>query len=123
MRLIDADATLETITGLTEQVTGEGAATAKALIFAALKSKSIIPTVGGWISVKDRLPKDQSPVLVYVPPYSDEDEEYIGYVGMAYYTYSARGGYWAGTNGAVYGAIGIILKPSYWMPLPEPPVE
>jgi len=76
-----------------------------------------------WISVKDKLPERQKPVLVYVPPYSDKDEEYIGHVAMAYYTHSANGGYWAGTDGNVYGAIGIIHEPSHWMPLPESPKE
>jgi hypothetical protein len=76
-----------------------------------------------WISVNDKLPDDQNPVLVYIPPYSDENEEYIGYVGLAYYTCSARGGYWAGTDGNVYGAIGIIHSPTYWMPLPEKPED
>lgn len=46
MRLIDADVTLEILDGLTEQVTGEGALLVRALVFAALKSKSVIPTVG-----------------------------------------------------------------------------
>lgn len=82
-----------------------------------------VPTVGGWTSVKDRLPEKQIPVLVYVPPYSNESEKYAEYVGVAYYTYSALGGYWAGTDGNVYGAIGIIRDPIYWMPLPGPPKE
>lgn len=78
---------------------------------------------GSWISVRDRLPEKQEPVLVYVPPYSDEDEdeEYTGYVAMSYYTHTAKGGYWAGTDGNVYGAIGIIHEPSHWMPRPDPP--
>ena len=83
----------------------------------------IFRPLAAGISVKDRLPDSQTPVIVYVPPYSDDNEKYIGYVGMAYYTYSARGGYWAGTDGNVYGAIGIIHKPTHWMPLPEPPKE
>ena len=77
--------------------------------------------MGKWISVNDKLPNRQTPVLVFIPPYNDEDEEYLGYIGMAYYTYSACGGYWAGTDGNVYGAIGIVHSHSHWMPLPEPP--
>lgn len=80
-------------------------------------------SVNRWISVKERMPDIQTPVLVYVPPYSDENEEYIGYIGLSYYTYSARGGFWAGTDGNVYGAIGIIHSPTHWMPLPEKPEE
>ena len=75
-----------------------------------------------WISVKDRLPKNQNPVLVYVPPYNSNEDDFIGYVGMAYYT-SLGDGWWAGSDGAVYGAIGIIHTPTHWMPLPQPPKE
>lgn len=74
-----------------------------------------------WIPVTERLPDGQYPVLVYVPPYTDTEEEFSGYVGVAYYTSSAQGGFWCGTDGNVYGAIGIIREPLAWMPLPEPP--
>lgn len=56
MRLVDADEAIPTLEGLTEQVQTEGATLVKALIFAALKSRSVIPTVdavpvkhGRWI--------------------------------------------------------------------------
>ena len=111
MRPIDADVLK---TDLTRFYDGE--VTAKQLIDEQ-------PTVSGWISVKDRLPERQEPVIVYVPPYSDEDEEYVGHVAVAYYTQTGSGGYWAGTDGNVYGAIGIIHEPTHWMPLPEPPKE
>jgi len=75
-----------------------------------------------WISINDKLPDKQIPVLVYVPPYNDENEEYIGYVGLAYYTRFGSG-FWAGTDGNVYGAIGIIHSPTHWMPLPEKPED
>ena len=77
------------------------------------------PTTGRWVSVKDRVPGGQYPVIVYVPP----NEDHTGYVGTAYYTYSANGGFWAGTDGQLYGAIGIIHNPTHWMPLPRPPKE
>ena len=44
-RLIDADEAIPTLEGLTEQVQTEGATLVKALVFAALKSRSVIPTV------------------------------------------------------------------------------
>lgn len=72
-----------------------------------------------WIPVTERLPENQRPILVCVPPYTDGEEDSVGYVGMAYFTDSANGGFWCGTDGNVYGAIGIIHEPSYWMPLPE----
>ena len=83
-----------------------------------------LPIQPQWISVKDNRPKDQKPVIVYVPPHTNiYGDEFIGYVGMAYYTYSVNGGYWCGTDGNVYGAIGMIATPSHWMPRPEPPKE
>ena len=78
--------------------------------------------VNGWIKTTDKVPDNQKPVLVYVPPHiSDDNEECIGYVGLAYYTYSARCGYWCGTDGNTYGEIGMIHSPTYWMSLPNPP--
>ena len=126
MRLIDADALKARVAEETKIVEGFGvemavlAQTIRDCIYEELENS---PTIGGWISVEDRLPDRQTPVIVYVPPYSDDNEKYIGHVGMAYYTYSARGGYWAGTDGNVYGAIGIIHEPTHWMPMPEPPKE
>lgn len=75
-----------------------------------------------WVSVEEP-PKDQRPVLVFVPPHEEYDDYCYGYVGMAYYTYSANGGFWCGTDGNVYGAVGMIHIPTHWMPLPEPPKE
>lgn len=126
MRLIDADALLDKITEYGEPEVWGADEYAQGLLkqyrmdVAAIKAA---PVVNNWISVKDRLPELQTPVLVYVPPYSDDEEEYCGHVAMSYYTYSAKGGFWAGTDGNVYGAIGIIHEPTYWMPLPEPPEE
>lgn len=111
MRLIDADALVEKFAHPPELMYTN-------VIVDVIRNA---PTVGGWISVEDEMPKGQNAVIVYVPPYSDESDEYVGHVSMAYHTDSAHGGYWAGTDGNVYGAIGIIHDPTYWMPLPKPP--
>ena len=91
-------------------------------IDAAIRAIENAPTIQAWNSTKDQKPSDQRPVTVYVPQHTDHDgNQNYGYVGTAYYTDSANGGYWAGTDGNVYGAIGIIHDPTHWMELPEPP--
>lgn len=70
-----------------------------------------------WIPVEERLPDHSDPVIVSVP----ETDAFAAYIGMAYYIASARGGFWCGTDGNVYGAIGIITNPTHWQPLPEQP--
>lgn len=113
MRLIDGDAALPTLEGLTELVCGQGAALTKALIFAALKSKSIIPTVGGWVSVKDRMPEPNKDVLLAV--YCEETDSY--YQVIAWQTTS---GDWD-SNDEVFCQYDDEV--THWMPLPEPPEE
>ena len=112
MRLIDADKTLETLEGLTELVIGEGAALVKALTFAALKSESVVPTIGGWISAKDRLPESNEAVLVAV---YDSD-------GQAYHTIAVHYpcGDWDCDDDYFNMSEDEVR---YWMPLPEPPEE
>ncbi len=96
---------------------------AKLIYDAADAIEELEKSIPRWIPVTERLPDNQRPVLVCVPPYTDGEEEYIGYVGMAYFTCSPNGGFWCGTDGNIYGAIGFIHKPFAWMPLPEPPKE
>lgn len=105
MRLIDADALLEAYDKAHKGPPG-----------AARKLIEDAPTVGCWTSANDRPPENQEPVIVYVPPHDD----CIGYVGMAYYTQFGEG-FWCGTDGNLYGAIGIIHPPTRWMPRPAPP--
>ena len=77
------------------------------------------PTVGGWISVKDRLPEKGQEILTYWNWHGKTSEgteisicNYGGYDGdwydLGYDMYLNREGYSSVTH---------------WMPLPEPPQE
>ena len=123
MRLIDADAALEIFQELTELAVGEGAALVKALIFAGLKSRTITPTVGGWISVKDRLPDKSGTYLMHAEN---------GEVFSAEYDSCADDdccfGWWqeyfdGETLGCVGGEFAPVHGITHWMPLPEPTEE
>lgn len=67
-------------------------------------------TIGGWTSVKDRLPEDEGDVLVYgVSPRGRKKTAIMNY--LAFETDRPR---WA------HDGIWTVL---YWMPIPEPPKE
>ena len=66
------------------------------------------PTVNPyeWISIEDRLPENDEPVLVYKYKYS----EVYGNIETAY----INNGHWRGSIGEAI---------THWMPLPAPPTE
>ena len=80
----------------------------------ALDQIDSAPTVGGWISVKDRLPETRHAVLAYTPHYKN-----IWAVSMHedgnWYIWSPYGRVCLDPDW--YGPI------THWMPLPEPPKE
>ena len=94
MRPIDADALKE---DLTRFYAGE--VTARNLIDEQ-------PTIGGWISVEERLPEEDKDVLAYNGAYM---------IIAAYATNPTK--YWYTITGSVTRTI------THWMPLPEPPKE
>lgn len=64
------------------------------------------PTVGGWVSVKDRLPKiDDGHYFLVVK--SD------GFMEVAFFQHKGKRSHWGKGN----------CKITHWMPLPEPPKE
>lgn len=124
MRLIDADALPEmeierfdTTDSFEVKAKGAGRNHMRKIIEEAPTIDAVPVRYVEWISVNEKLPDNQRPVLVYVP----ESEDFCEYVGMADYTWSPKGGFWCGTDGETYGAIGFIRTPTHWCELPEPP--
>ena len=112
MRLIDADAPTEWMirelramtNGVFNNLNGRQAAN---LIGKAIDEA---PTIGGWISVKDRLPEKAGIYIIC---------DHYGNVMSRHFCkgHGKFAGYWHLTGSAKYG------NPRYWMPLPEPPEE
>lgn len=104
-----------------------------------------MPTVSGWISVKDRLPENTNHVLalcetspfkklykciaMYVRPHEisegkyPEDDTCFDYDEDEDEYYLKPGWYEIGRNFGEYGAAVIEDCVTHWMPLPKPPEE
>lgn len=113
MRLIDADAITNRIVdelrtnGTFDELNGRQAAN---LIGRAIDEA---PTIGGWISVKDRMPQDETEVVILV-------QHRIGwYRALAWHDefgwHSSAEEFVDGESESDYV--------THWMPLPEPPEE
>ena len=70
------------------------------------------PSGGGWISVKDRLPEINEPVL-----FTGKND-----IGNRY---PAQKGYYSGDEWYTFGGLWDtpLDRVTHWMPLPEPPPE
>lgn len=106
VRLIDADALLAAYDAQHEGAPGK----ARKLIENA-------PTVGGWISVKDRLPETNDEVLT---TYLYDDKPHKLYVETASYFDDGEGeGHWHSVWDEF--SIGRVRKTTIaWMPMPKP---
>ena len=109
MRLIDADALIEKINKIKMRNSIDiddftcGKVSALNCAIDIIRDSQ---TIGGWISVKDRLPEEDKEVLAYNGAYM---------IIAAYATNPTK--YWYTITGSVTRTI------THWMPLPEPPKE
>ena len=107
MRLIDADALWHDMETAEWYNNADRDEVAESLVLSS-------PTIGGWISVEDRLPETRHAVLVYTPHHKNIWAASMHEDGNWYI--------WS-TGGKV------LLDPdwngpiTHWMPLPEPPEE
>ena len=108
MRIIDADALIEWIDENVSENTPYALVT-KAVVISALKSKNVAPTVGGWISVTDRMPEDETVVIIFV-------QHKIGWY-RAFAWHDAYGWH----SSADEFSDGESDFVTHWMPLLEPP--
>lgn len=73
-------------------------------------SEKNAPTIGGWISVEDRLPATETDVLAFL---NDGIETRIAACNFA------RGVWYD----CVMNCVVVVQHVTHWMPLPEPPSE
>ena len=103
MRLIDGDALLSELKAK-PIVSGTAKAAAMDLVRAA-------PTIGGWISVKDRLPEKETEYICWFGDYP------LGAFAMVCRWNKIKGAFWCYSDNAKWAFV------THWMPLPEPPKE
>ena len=113
MRLIDADALWHNMETADWYNNADRDEVAEPLVLHS-------PTIGGWISVKDRMPPDDQIVIGYTPV---DGCMFIGFHKAYKYSWlETPVCYWH-----ILTARGstkqITKRVTYWMPLPEPPKE
>ncbi len=106
MRLIDADAVIEKCG---DWYVEEGPEIG---FIGALKSLiDEQPTVSGWISVKDRLPAEETEYLCWFGDFP------MGAFARVCRWNKIRGAFWCYSDNAKWAFV------THWMPLPEPPKD
>lgn len=68
-----------------------------------------------WVSVKDRLPDNEKPVLAYYGFYREKDDLGARFIGTLTYFSHDPDPHWQ------HESTGLFV--THWMPLPEPPKE
>jgi len=115
MRQIDADALIYDLTEMVRHSTGEYKHGIDAARLVAMEA----PIIGGWISVKDRLPTHNDRVPVLYRFKADNMRDGL-YVSMLWYVREP----FCGDEPPHWERIGNIeYEVLYWFELPEPPKE
>ena len=94
------------------------------LLTKALKGSSKI--VSPWISVKDRLPVDESVVMVYTPAKGNYDESYDfdWYEDGCWIQHQDHYDHYIVVGGPKFGPGPSETAPyTHWMPIPPPPKD
>lgn len=68
-----------------------------------------------WVSVEDRLPEEEKPVLAYYGFYRENDDLGARFIGTLTYFSHDPEPHWQ------HESTGLFV--THWMPLPEPPVD
>ena len=68
-----------------------------------------------WISVKDKLPEDEAPVLAYYGFFRENDDLGTRFIGTLTFFVFDKNPHWQ------HESTGLFV--THWMPLPEPPKE
>lgn len=112
-RLIDADALEDSISEIPIGVSCYAtSAESKAVCRFAARVYGLIddaPTVGGWVSVKDKLPTTGNYYLIVL-----NTQEGLSQVMMVFYAHDGKW-WWRGVVSLMNELV------THWMPLPEPP--
>ena len=117
-RLIDADALLRELAAK-PMVSGAAKAAAMDLVRAAT-------TIGGWISVKDRLPEAAGYECLVCAANENTNQTHVftahtGYGEPGWWTSNAH--YMSRAKSPSDNSLHPALRVTHWMPLPEPPEE
>ena len=112
MRLIDAHALLTAYEGamkeLVQATNAENISLETLSLLCGAKLIAEAPTIGGWISVKDAMPKTGNVYLITLNPPAT-----IPHIMEAYLRHD--GTWWRGSVSLMSEYV------THWMPLPEPP--
>ena len=121
-RLIDGDALVYELTEMVRHSTGEYKHGIAAARLVAMET----PTIGGWISVKDRLPEAAGYECLVCAANENTHQTHVftahtGYGEPGWWTSNAH--YMSKAKSPSDNSLHPALRVTHWMLLPEPPKE